>query len=181
MSVARAGRWLLALLVALALPGGAVQLPEGERELRLRVAREIMAAARFCALITTDAEGRPHARAMEPFPPEADLTVWLGTRRGSRKLDHLRRDPRVALYYFDADRPGYVTLHGEARIVDDPAAAARWWKPEWQAFYPDREASYLLLAVEPVRIEVVSEPDGVVGDAATWSVPTVELSDGGAE
>ncbi len=181
MRAAAAGRWWLVLTVALAPSGGAAQPPEGERELRLRVAREIMTAARFCALITTGADGRPHVRAMEPFPPEPDFTVWLGTRRGSRKLDHVRRDPRVALYYFDAARPGYVTLHGEARIVEEPAELERWWKPGWKAFYPEREASYLLVAVTATRLEVVSEPDGVVGDAATWTVPAVDLPAGAAE
>ena len=110
------------------------------RDTLIAAAREIMEAARFCALVTLDESGRPQARTMDPFQPEEDLVVWLGTLRGSRKVREIRRDPRVMLYYQDPEGGGYVVISGIAELVDDAAERARRWKPEWSAYYGDREA-----------------------------------------
>ena len=53
----------------------------------VEAAKEIMTAAGTCALITLDDEGVPRVRAMDPFAPEEDLTVWFGTNSKSRKVD----------------------------------------------------------------------------------------------
>ncbi len=138
-------------------------------------AREIMATARYCALITRDSKGRAHARTMDPFPPDENLVVWFGTNSKSRKVAEIRRHSRVTLYYFDRESPAYVTISGVARIVNDPAEKARHWKDEWKAFYPDREKGYLLIAVTPRELEVVNEKKGIVGDANFWTPPTIRF------
>ncbi|MCK4561948.1 MAG: hypothetical protein KAT78_03510, partial [Flavobacteriaceae bacterium] len=45
----------------------------------INVAKEIMIEAGTCALITLDETGVPRVRAMDPFIPEKNLTVWFGT------------------------------------------------------------------------------------------------------
>jgi len=161
----------LALLAVLPRPVAA-QTPV-PRDSVLTAAREIMEAARFCALVTLDAEGGPRVRTMDPFPPGEDMTVWLGTNRHSRKVTEIEGDGRVALYYAAPDESGYVSLLGRARLVDDEAEKAARWKPEWEAFYPDRASDYLLIQVAPERIEVVDYGRGLVGDAGTWEPPSV--------
>lgn len=144
----------------------------------LFAAKEIMEAAEICALITVDSDGTPHARAMDPFAPESDMKIWFGTNPASRKVEHIRRDPRVTLYYWDKATISYVTLHGTARLVEDPAEKAARWKDDWAVFYPDRDESYMLIEVTPNRIEVVSPPRQILGESATWEVPAVDLGDG---
>ena len=139
------------------------------------VAREIMKTARYCALITLDETGQPQARAMDPFWPGDDMVIWFGTNPNSRKVRHIRHDPRVVLYYFDAEGPGYVSITGHARLVTNPEEKALRWKKEWQAFYPDRDGGYLLIAVEPKKLEVVSEKYNIIGDSKTWEPPTLHL------
>jgi general stress protein 26 len=144
------------------------------RDTLLAAARDIMAAARYTALITLDAAGHPQARAIDPFAPDSDFVVWIGTSRRTRKVGEIRRDPRVTLYYFDGVSAAYVTIRGTARIVTDAQETARRWKPEWEALYPDR-AEYVLIAVTPRRLEIVSERLGIVGDPVTWEPPAVEF------
>ena len=141
-------------------------------------AREIMKTARYCALITLDETGQPQARAMDPFLPGDDMVIWFGTNPKSRKVGHIRHDPRVVLYYFDAEGPGYVSITGHARLVTNPKEKALRWKKEWQAFYPDRDSGYLLIAVEPKKLEVVSEKYNIIGDSITWKPPTLDLKSG---
>ena len=144
-----------------------------ERAKLIAAAREIMADARYCALITVDANGQAQARTMDPFPAGEDMVVWLGTNPKSRKVSEIRKNPRVVLYYFDQPSQSYVSISGVARIVDDPQEKARHWKDEWKDFYPDREKGYLLIAVTQDKLEVVSVKKGITGDAEKWAPPTV--------
>ena len=141
----------------------------------INAAREIMAAAGTCALITLDEEGRPRVRAMDPFPAESDFTVWFGTNANSRKVDQIRKDPRATLYFLDRDASGYVMIHGSAQLVDDPMEKEKRWKKAWEAFYPDRTNSYLLIKVTPSWMEVSSAPRGLNGDRVTWEPPAVHF------
>jgi general stress protein 26 len=139
----------------------------------IAAAREIMTSARYCALLTLDASGQSQARALDPFPPDENLVVWLGTNPRSRKVAAIRRNRRVTLYYFDREAQAYVTIYGNARLVNDPEAKRKWWKDEWKSFYLNRASDYLLIRVIPERLEVVSVKQGIVGDSVTWKPPAV--------
>ncbi|MCU1265232.1 MAG: FMN-binding pyridoxamine 5-phosphate oxidase-related protein [Acidobacteria bacterium] len=132
-----------------------------------------MTTVRYCALVTIDAKGRAQARAMDPFPPDENLVVWLATNPNSRKVHEIRRNPHVVLYYFDSASQGYVSISGVARLVEDPKEKSRHWKAEWKAFYPERPKDYLLIAVTPEKLEVVIEKKGIVGTSRTWKPPTL--------
>lgn len=173
-----AGLVLAVLAAVLVEPVGHAQQPAARPAPRqpdlVGAAREIMEAARYCTLITMDETGRPQARPMDAFAPEADLVVWLATNPRSRKVRQIERDSRVTLHYFDPQAQAYVTLFGTARLVNDPEEKKRW-KDEWKAFYPDRDASYLLIAVTPERLEVFSPKHGIESDPVTWQPATFEL------
>ena len=169
---------VLSLLITASMPSHA-QIKESkkspsEAEL-IAAAREIMSAARYCALITLDSSGRPQARTLDPFAPDENMVVWLGTNPRSRKVGAIRRQRHVTLYYFDRESQAYVTITGLARLVNDPQAKLKWWKDEWRAFYPNRTKDYLLIRVEPERLEVVNVKKGIVGDPKTWKPPSVKF------
>lgn len=171
------GAAALLLCTASLTPGvfGQQQPQRWSRDTLIATAREIMKTARYCALITTDSKGRTHARTMDPFPPDENMLVWFGTNPKSRKVAEIRRHSQVVLYYFDREGPAYVTIRGIARLVNDPKEKAGWWKDEWKAFYPDREKGYLLIAFTPNELEIVSEKKGILGDAVSWTPPTIQF------
>jgi len=166
---------LLSLLLTASVVRGQDTGKPLTQEQLIATARETITAARYCALITLDSAGRPQARTLDPFAPDENLVVWLGTNPRSRKVAEIRHNPRVTLYYFDREAQAYVTISGIARLVNDPREKAKRWKDEWQAFYPDRARDYLLIAVTPERLEVVNVAKGIVGDPRTWKPPTVNL------
>jgi general stress protein 26 len=139
----------------------------------MNAAREIMMAANNCALITLDEEGRPRVRLMDPFLPESDFTVWFGTNPRSRKVDQIKKNPKVTLYYQDSDATGYVMIHGTAQLVDDQKEKEKHWKAAWKDFYPNRPEGYLLIKVSPEWMEVLSVSRGITGDSSTWQPPVV--------
>lgn len=142
----------------------------------MNAARAIMTSSETCALITLDPEGRPRARAMDTLPPEDDFTVWFGTNPKSRKVDQIKNDPRVTLYYLENDASGYVMIHGIAQIVHDQKEKDARWKVEWEAFYPNNNQDFVLLKVSPEWMEVISYTHEVIGDPITWEVPRVTFN-----
>lgn len=164
------GVWILLLAILHLIPRqGFGEKQSGQGHL-LQVAREIIENARWCSLITVDDEGFPVARTMDPFPPDKDFKIRLATNRFARKVGQIRENPKVSLYYFDQSSPGYVTLIGVARVVDDRKTKAAFWKGEWHDFYEDdnRGDDYVLLEVTPKRLEIVSIRDRVASDPKSW-------------
>ncbi|ACG75085.1 pyridoxamine 5'-phosphate oxidase-related FMN-binding [Anaeromyxobacter sp. K] len=121
----------------------------------LRAARATMLRKRYCLLVTL-ADGVAHARVLEPFPPDDDFTVWLGTSRGSRKVEQLRKDPAATLAYQDDARGACAVLVGRAEIVEGVSERRRRFKPFWRAFWPEGPdgAEFVLVRFRPERIEV---------------------------
>jgi general stress protein 26 len=163
--------FLLLCFGSLTVHGQVKPAPRLDRPGLIDTAREIMKTARYCALITVDSTGRSHARTMDPFPPEEDMAVWLATNPKSRKVAEIRRHSHVTLYYFVSEDQAYVAISGRARIVRDAREKAKHWKDDWKDFYPDR--NYLLIAVTPEKLEVVSVKRGIVGDSIRWTPPAV--------
>lgn len=106
-----------------------------EKSNLIQAAKEIISGAGSCALITVDELVRPRVREMDVLPLENDFTVWLGTNPKSRKVNQIKNDPRVTLYYQDKDDSGYVMIHGKAQLIDDLREKEIHWKVEWEAFY----------------------------------------------
>ena len=154
-------RFLLFVTLLVPILGIAQQkenLNNSNKEL-ISAANEIIQSAKTCALITIDNEGRPRVRTMDPFPPEEDLTVWFGTNSSSRKVNQIKKDNRVTLYYLDNDNTGYVMIYGTASIVNDISKKEKYWKTKWKDFYPNFPEGYMLIKVEPQWLEIVSETE----------------------
>lgn len=147
------------------------------REKILQAALEVMAGARYCTLITMDQSGQPQARVVDPFAPEADMTVWIATRPNTRKVAQLKNNPRATMLCYDPQKYGYVTLLGKAVVVDDAAEKARHWKPEWKDFYQDenRGPDYVLIRMKPTRLEILSPAHGIINNPLTWQPVTLEF------
>ena len=140
------------------------------------IAREIMTASKNCALITVDSLGVASARTMDPFLPEEDFTVWMATNPKSKKVQDILNNPKVTLYYFDRNDPGYVTIQGEATLVNDADKKEQFWKDAWKNFYKDRKTDYLLIKVVPSKLHIISERYKILGDSITWQVPEINFS-----
>ncbi len=127
--------------------------------------------------MTIGVDGHPQARIVDPFAPEQDMTIWIGTNPVSRKVTEIRKDPRVTLLYFDTTRDSFVTVIGKGEVVTDAAARAKHWKEAWSNLYKDkfRGDDYVLLRVKPSRLEIVSVALGFVNDPKTWRPVTIDL------
>jgi general stress protein 26 len=121
----------------------------------LSAARSTMRRKQYCLLVTRSAHGSD-ARVLQPFPPEDDFTVWLGTSVGSRKVAQLRHNDAATLVYQDDAKTACVVLVGRMRIVEEVEERQRRFMSTWWAFFPEGPAGsdFILLRFEPERIEV---------------------------
>lgn len=126
------------------------------RDSLLKVANIIIDSSGCRVLVSVDKEGRPHAREMDPLDPDSNMVIWFGTKPNTRKVQQIRNNPNVAVFYYDTKAMSYVTINGKADLVNDPAEKEKHWKTYWKSFYPDRDKDMILIKVIPKRLEVLS-------------------------
>jgi PPOX class probable F420-dependent enzyme len=74
---------------------------------------------------TLRADGRPHLAPVW-YTLDGDRVVFE-TSGDSAKVQHIRRNPTVALCVDDEALPlAYATIEGTAEVVDDPAEVLYW-------------------------------------------------------
>jgi len=122
----------------------------------LTISKTIIDSAKCRIFITVDENGKPQARTMSPFPAEENMVIWLGTSPRSRKIQQIKNNPNVMVYYYDTKGLSYVSIAGQARIVNDPEKKAHYWKSSWTRYYPDPDKDYILIEVTPERLEICS-------------------------
>jgi general stress protein 26 len=167
--------WCLSLALVLLPQSAPTQVPT--RDAILAASRTIITNARYATVVTMAGAAEPDARIIDPFAPEADLTIWFATKASSRKVQQLAQDSRVTLLYFDAATKGYVTLKGRAALVRDPKEKSARWKEDWAGMYTNKNLGddYRLVRVVPDTLEVVSMALGMINDPATWRPVTLKL------
>jgi general stress protein 26 len=149
--------------------------PLGRSEL-IAAAREIIASQQYCALVTQDEEGRAQVRTVNPFPPEEDMAVWIATGTQTRKVQQIRHNSQVTLYYADHSKAtGFVSIRGKALLVDDRAEMIKRKRGYWDSVFPEFK-NLVLIKVIPEHLEVLNYSRGANGDPATWHAPSVEFT-----
>ena len=138
-----------------------------------RVAREIIGSSKFCVLISTGVDGYPNARMMEYFQPDEKWTIRMGTNRNSRKVKEIKKDNKISLYYESSDGDGYLLLKGEGSIVEDSDEKLKYFKKGWEKYYPGKRENFVIIKFVPIKLEIVSYKNGLIGDNVTWEAPSL--------
>ncbi|MCG6981284.1 MAG: pyridoxamine 5'-phosphate oxidase family protein [Deltaproteobacteria bacterium] len=133
-------------------------------EVFLETAKSNMRSAEYCMLITLGERGEANARLVQPFEPEGDMTIWVGTWSKSRKVREILNDRRVTLAFHDKEDTAYVTLLGSAEIESDINKKRKYWREEWVGFIPQgpEGEDYVLVKFTPFRIEIMSFGSGIL-------------------
>ena len=141
----------------------------------LNMADTIIKSAYYTTLITLDNNNQPRARIVEPFLPKKNYVIWMATNPKSRKVTQIKNNSKTTLHYFDKNKLAYVSLMGNAFLVNDDATKNKIWKDGWEKFYPNKKADYLLIKFIPKTIELINISDNFTGDVHTWKPHQVKL------
>jgi general stress protein 26 len=88
---------------------------------------EIMKKASDFAFLATNDEDQPRVRAVSACV-EDDMCIWIATMSSSRKVQQIRKNPKVNLaFVVPPNGEQSATVIGEAEIVEDMEQKKRIW------------------------------------------------------
>jgi len=121
---------------------------------------------KFAMLTTVDAQGHLRSRPMGTMEAEQDGHIWFFTALDSAKVEELRREHRVNLSYAAPGDNRYVSVSGNARLVDDREKIRALWNPGAKLFFEGPDDPRLgLLRVTPSEAEYWSSSSTWIGQA----------------
>ncbi len=143
----------------------------------LAAARDLITADKYAAFVTVDKDGVPRARTVltqigpaDASRPDKGFTIWILTRRSTRKVEQIRKNPNVTLYYNDDPNERYVTLMGTATIHTNPnhPEAKKFYDEAYaKYFWPDLEKDFIMISVRPKWLEALIMPT-IKGHQQNW-------------
>jgi general stress protein 26 len=135
-------------------------------EAALATARSLMQREPYAFLISHSSTAWLHTRLVQPLCDLATLDVWIGTRADLRKVHEVARNPYVTLAFQNNTQHASLVMYGIAEIKTEVALRERCWLDSWAMFFPDGPAAsdYVLVRVIPLRLEVMSFRQKVVGE-----------------
>ncbi len=143
------------------------------RDTMLIAAREIIGQTTYCALVTIDSTGQPQIRTMNPFPPNDELITWFATARTSRKVNEIKNNPKVCVYFADhVNAKGYVNITGKASVIDDKELLLKMKRDYWNGI-PNWQEIFVLIKVIPETLEVINYKHGLNNDPGTFKAPSI--------
>ena len=137
--------------------------------------------SRFCMLTTRAADGTLVSRPMTRQEVDLDVELWFIATRDSRKVEHVRADPRVSVTF--SNDSSWVSLAGTAAVVDDLDHLRELWSTFAEAWIPEgpEDPSAVLLRVDVESAEYWDNPGGRIATAISLvkSKVTGQPYDGG--
>jgi general stress protein 26 len=94
------------------------------------------------AMFTTRSHEPHHAGHLHSRPMTTqnkrltDDTLWFFMSRKGAPVNDLQADPIVNLSYADTDADTYISVSGNARVVDDPEKIKALWNKAVEAWFP---------------------------------------------
>lgn len=99
---------------------------------------ELIKDIRFAMFTTHHTNGHLHSRPMttQNRPIDEDSTLWFFMSRANGPVDDIRNDPSVNVVYADPGKDSYVSVSGNAQVVDDTARKEQMWSKMNDAWFP---------------------------------------------
>lgn len=137
----------------------------------------------MCVVATSDGDGRPHTRVMQPVWSWDGMTLtgWVSTATDAPKVEDLRNTPALSLTYWN---PGQDTCTADcevALVTDDARRAAAWERFKTTpapagfdpAIHPDWESpsspTFGVLRLEPTWLRVMPGTLMLIGEGEVWT------------
>jgi len=131
-----------------------------------RLSLELMESTEAVYLTTVDRDGFPQTRAMlnlrrkEQFPRlcqlfkkyQEDFLIFFTTNTSSAKVNHMKENPKVSVYYCKPSEWRGLMLSGEIEIVTNMDIKKALWQDGWEMYYPGgvTDPDYAILSLRPI-------------------------------
>ena len=77
--------------------------------------------------------------------------IYISTNTSSSKVDHIKKNAKIAVYYCDPEEFKGVMFGGEAEIIDDIEIKRKIWLDWWIKYYSEglKDPDYTLFKLNP--------------------------------
>jgi general stress protein 26 len=118
---------------------------------------------------TVDEQGKLVSRPLVAQEVKDDGDLWFFTARGTSQVDQIALNPRVNVSF--GNRSSWVSIAGEAEVIDDLAKARELWNPVVEAWFPDgpETPGLVMIRVDSDSAEYWDTPGGVVTTVLQWA------------
>jgi general stress protein 26 len=126
---------------------------------------ELMENSKAAYLTTIDSDGYPITRAMfnlrnnEQFPEfskfynglDNEFEIFISTNTSSSKTGHIKKNPKISVYYCDPEDFKGIMFGGDVEIINDMKIKKKIWLDWWTKYYPKglEDPDYTLLRLRP--------------------------------
>ena len=93
---------------------------------------------KFAMFTTRHGNGHLHSRPMttQNGKIDEDSSLWFFMSRSGDVVKDIAAEPAVAVVYADTNADDYVSVSGQARVVDDMAKKKQLWNTMTEAWFP---------------------------------------------
>lgn len=130
-------------------------ITKDQNSIQLNILKEKIAKVRIAMMTTTDSEGNFNSRPMECQAMDTKGRLWFFTSGDSGKNSQIRNDERVHLAFCSPSEQTYISISGEASIVEDQERINELfttWHKAWFPNGPDSE-NVQLICFAPTFVE----------------------------
>jgi general stress protein 26 len=141
------------------------------RESDFEKLKEMIKDVDLCMLTTVDESDDLHSRPMSLNGDVDDSgNLWFFTSSKSHKASEIERTPNVNVSFIDTDQQHYVSISGDAELVQDKQKIKELWKPVLKAWFPDGpdQADVALLKVKVKKAEYWDSPSSTIAQAFSF-------------
>jgi general stress protein 26 len=133
-----------------------------------RKVAELIKGQRFGFLTTITMDGRLTSRPMTLQEVEFDGDLWFFAERDSNPVEHIKASPQVNVGVGSGGT--WVSLTGDAIVVDDVAKKRELWNSAVEAWFPQGpdHDGVVLLKVEADSAEYWDSPGGRLATAFSF-------------
>jgi general stress protein 26 len=134
-----------------------------------RKVAELVRGQKFGFLTTTTPEGKLTSRPMALQEVEFDGDLWFIAEQSAPWLTHIARSPQVNVGVGSGGT--WVSLTGDAVVVEDAAKKRELWNSAVEAWFPDGpdDDAVILLTVDAESAEYWDTPGGRVATVLSFA------------
>jgi general stress protein 26 len=99
---------------------------------------ELIKDIKFAMFTTRHANGHLHSRPMttQNRSIDEDASLWFFMSRRGDAVADIAAEPAVNIVYADTEADDYVSVSGQARVVEDMAKKKQLWNKMTEAWFP---------------------------------------------
>ena len=107
-----------------------------EKQKAIKQGLELVNRSTIAMLGTNGEDGFPNIKAMLKMENEGLKKIWFSTNTSSKRVEQIKRNSKVCVYFVDYNEFKGLMLVGNIEILQDKISRERLWREGFERYYP---------------------------------------------